>query len=403
MVAIRPFHALRPPRQHAPQVASVPYDTVNTAEARALAETPESFLRVVRAEIDFPDGTDAHSDEVYAHAKKRLDEAVAAGWLVRDPEPGLYVYRLTWRGRSQTGLVACCACEDYRQDRIKKHEKTRPDKEEDRMRLTLALRAHVGPVFLTYRGSEAIDAEIAKAQEDAPIFAFDAPDGVRHEGWRIAEGDALVELFAGLDALYVADGHHRSACAARAGEKLTADGDPGAAEAEGFLAVLFPAAELRVLPYNRLVKDLNGLDAAAFMAAVHEGFEVLAGDSPTSPARGQIQMYFEGRWRGLKPKGEAPDDPVAQLDVSRLQDGLLGPVLGIADPRTSERIQFVGGIRGSGVLAEAVDKGEAAVAFALFPVSVEEIMAVADAGRIMAPKCTWFEPKLRSGLFVHTF
>ncbi len=404
MVAIRSFRALRPPTALAERVASVPYDTVDTVEARALAEgCPESFLRVVRAELEFPADADSHSDEVYAHAGKRLRDHVKRGWLVREEQPSLYVYRLTWRGRSQTGLVVCCSADDYLEDRIKKHEKTRPDKEEDRMRLTLALRAHTGPVFLTYRDHGLVDALVSEALRQAPVFDFTAPDEVRHEGWRIDAPEALIEAFAGIDALYVADGHHRSASAARTAVRLREQGDPGADEAAGFLAVLFPASQLRVLPYNRLVNDLHGLDPEAFRARVEESFEWLDDARDEPPQRGQIQMYLQSRWWGLRPRGAAPQDPVARLDVSRLQDGLLGPVLGIDDPRTSERIRFVGGIRGSAALARAVDAGEAAVAFALYPVAVEEIMQVADAGRIMAPKCTWFEPKLRSGLFVHEF
>ncbi|MBP5285063.1 MAG: DUF1015 domain-containing protein [Kiritimatiellae bacterium] len=393
---IRPFAAVRPNENDAASVASVPYDVVDTAEAKALAEgNPKSFLHVSRPEIDLPDGTDGSSLEAYAQAKTALDSLIGDGTLVRDAEPKFYAYRQTMGSHSQTGIVATFDTKDYLSGVLKQHEKTRKDKEDDRTRHIETLRAHTGPAFLTYRDDKAIDSIVAEACRAAPLYSFTAPDGVGHAVWEIASGgscraDELQELFARIPVAYIADGHHRSAAAARyAGER----GFEG--ESRWFLAVAFPASQLKILAYNRLVADLNGLSDYEFMSRVSESFAI------GKKGERNCRMYFRGRWTDLSWRIPPGTGAVGALDVSYLQDRLLAPVLGIGDPRTDRRISFMGGIRGDGALAAKVDSGENAVAFAMEPVSVEEMMAIADAGAIMPPKSTWFEPKLRSGLFVH--
>lgn len=408
MAQIRPFPASRPAPSRAREVASVPYDVVDTKEARALAEgNPLSFLHVCRPEIDLPVETDLHSDPVYAKGRENLDRFESGGTLVPDPRPRLLVYRQTWRGAFQDGLVAACAVDDYDSDVIKKHEKTRKDKEDDRTRHLLVQAAHAEPVFLTYRASGAIDARVASVTAAPPEIDFEAVDGVRHTLWLVPDGDAdfFVEAFAAIPVLYVADGHHRSASASRARAALREKG-PLAPDhpVQWFPAAIFPDRQLRILPYNRLVKDLSGRSAEAFLGEVGRAFRV-AEDPATEPARkGEFRMYLAGRWYALVPKEPVPtDDPIRSLDVSILQERLLAPLLGILDPRTDRRIDFVGGIRGTAELEKRVDAGEHAVAFSLYPTTVAELMAIADAGETMPPKSTWFEPKLRSGLFVHRF
>ena len=394
---IRPFAAVRPNRKDAALVASVPYDVVDTAEAKALAAgNPKSFLHVSRPEIDLPDGTDCSSPEAYAQARKALDKLVADGVLVRDAEPKFYAYRQTMGSHSQTGIVATFDTQDYLAGVLKQHEKTRKDKEDDRTRHIETLSAHTGPAFLTYRDDKAIDLIVADACRREPLYDFVAPDGIGHTVWEIASAsscsaDELQELFARIPVAYIADGHHRSAAASRYAK---ARGFAG--ESRWFMAVAFPASQLKILAYNRLVADLNGLGDDAFLAKVAEKFTVGAKGART------CRMYFRGKWTDLGWTIPAGADVVSALDVSYLQDNLLAPVLGIADPRTDTRISFMGGIRGDAALAAKVDAGEAAVAFAMEPVTVEEMMSIADAGAIMPPKSTWFEPKLRSGLFVHT-
>lgn len=397
---IRPFRALRPTPEGAERIASVPYDTVDSDEARKLAGgNAESFLHVIRPEIDLPPETDIHSDEVYAKAAENLAGFRENGVLVQEDAACLYVYRQRMGDHVQRGVVACCHVAEYRDDLIRKHEKTRPDKENDRTRHMTTLKAHVGPVFVTYRDSDEVDAIVASVEKTAPLFDFTAADGIGHTVWRIGETAALEEAFGRVPLCYIADGHHRAASAARAAGEV--EGPNG--EQDWFECVLFPASQLQILPYNRCVRDLNGLDAQGLLDAAAKVFTVSEGADPGPAEVGRISMYLGGKWYGLvraTPAG-GTGDPARDLDVSILQERLLGPVLGIEDPRTDQRIEFVGGIRGTGELCARVDEGRAAVAFSMFPVTVEQMMAIADAGMIMPPKSTWFEPKLRSGLLVH--
>ena len=393
---IHPFAAVRPNVKDAASVASVPYDVVDTAEAKALADgNPKSFLHVSRPEIDLPAGTDCSSPEAYAQARKALDKLVSDGTLVQDGEPKFYAYRQTMGSHSQTGIVATFDTQDYLTGVLKQHEKTRKDKEDDRTRHIETLGAHTGPAFLTYRDDKAIDLIVADACSKAPLYDFVASDGIGHTVWEIASAsaciaDELQELFARVPVAYIADGHHRSAAASRYAREHGFEG-----EARWFMAVIFPASQLKILAYNRLIRSLNGLSDYEFLSKVSENFTI------GSKGERNCRMYFRGKWYELSwsiPKGA---DVVGSLDVSYLQDKLLAPVLGIGDPRTDPKISFMGGIRGDAALAAKVDSGENEVAFAMEPVTVDEMMAIADAGAIMPPKSTWFEPKLRSGLFVH--
>jgi uncharacterized protein (DUF1015 family) len=409
MARIRPFPSGRPPRKLASRVASVPYDVVDTREARALAAgNTLSFLHVCRPEIDLPEDVDIHDESVYAKGRENLDGFYANGTLESDPVPRLLVYRQTWKGRKQDGLVAACSVDDYDSDVIRKHEKTRRDKEDDRVRHLLAQSAHAEPVFLTYRATDAIDSRVARVTAAPPRFDFDAPDGVKHTVWIVPEDDVafFIASFAAVPLLYVADGHHRSASASRARaalrEKLGSL--PDEHPVNWFPAAIFPDRQLAILPYNRVVKDLGGKKTGDFLEGVRARFTVTAAAAPEPARRGQFSMFFEETWQTLTPREPiAATDPVASLDVSVLQDRLLGPVLGIGDPRTDPRVDFVGGIRGTGELEERICSGRGAVAFSMFPTSLAEVMAIADAGATMPPKSTWFEPKLRSGLFVHRF
>jgi uncharacterized protein (DUF1015 family) len=408
MATLHPFRALRPDAANAPRIAAVPYDVVSTDEARTLADgNPLSFLHVSRAEIDLPAGTDPYADAVYQKAADSF-AALRTNALVVEEDASVYFYRLQMGSHVQTGLAACFSLDEYDRDIIKKHERTRRDKEDDRTRHMLALGAQTGPVFLTYRAADGIDRVAAKVTQSEPIIDFTAPDAVRHTLWRVggADRDALVAAIGRVPALYIADGHHRAASAARARAEMRARGLAGAslgdgADASTMLAVAFPHDQVQILSYNRTVKDLGGLSPDAFLAAVRERFDVAAG--PAMPARrGDIAMYFAGGWQTLRPRvAPDPTDPIGSLDVSVLQEGLLAPVLKIADVRTDKRIDFVGGARGTAALETLVDTGKAAVAFSLFPVSVADLMAASDAGEIMPPKSTWFEPKLRDGLLIH--
>ena len=389
----------------APEVACVPYDVVNTAEAAALAAgRPHSLLHVDRAEIGLPANTDPYSDAVYARARANFETLQRQGALVRETGPCLYVYQQRMGDHVQRGLVAGCHVEDYDRELIKKHEKTRKDKEDDRTRLIDTLSADTGPVFLTYRDDAAVTALVNAKTKEQPLHDFTAPDGIRHTVWRIAGGQEWVKAFGAVPVTYIADGHHRAASAARVA-RLRRERNPahtGAEEYNWFLCVLFPASELKILPYNRIVLDLNGLTPAALLAKVRDLFGLVENANP-SPARvGEVSMYLGGKWYGLRCVADAGADPVSRLDVSVLQDKLLGSVLGITDVRTSKRIDFVGGIRGTGELVKRVDS-EGGVAFSMYPVTLGQLMDIADAGQIMPPKSTWFEPKLRSGLFIHTF
>ncbi|ADC63568.1 DUF1015 domain-containing protein [Allochromatium vinosum] len=408
MSLIQPFAGLRPAPGRAAEVAAPPYDVLNTAEARRLVEgRPWSFLHISRAEVDLPEDTDPYASEVYAKAHENLERMLAEGVLVRDPEPYYYVYRVIRGEHVQTGLVVSASIADYDAGRIKKHEFTRPSKEDDRVRQIQALDAQTGPVLLVHRATPDIDRTLATvAADQPPEVDITAADGVRHQLWPVVGRgviEHLTQAFDRLDSLYIADGHHRSAAASRvAASRRCGDQDGEAAEVhQGFLAVVFPHDQMRILDYNRLVRDLNGLDAGAFQERVAERFTVEPFDTPVSPERpGVFGMYLQSVWYRLTLSDAIPPaaDPVAALDVSRLQEHLLDPILGIQDPRRDERIDFVGGIRGLAGLTARVDSGEMAVAFALHPTRLEELMAVADRGDVMPPKSTWFEPKLADGL-----
>lgn len=403
---IKAFQGLRPTPQQAAQVASLPYDVINTAEARELAAgNPASFLHVVRAEIDLPEGTDLYSDPVYQKARENLERLQSEGYLVRESEPCLYIYEQEWKGLRQRGVTAVCHVQDYLDDVIKKHEKTRKAKEDDRTKLNSTLSAHPGPVFLTYRDVPEINALVEQTVSSDPFINFTAVDGVRHTIWRVPGGEALTKAFAKVPVSYVADGHHRSASAARVG-KERAEANPshtGEEDYNWFLAVLFPASELNVLSYNRVVRDLNGLSPAAFLEKLGQAAELTANATPDPQAPGDVRVYLEGQWYGLKLKVSPEAGPIEQLDAYVLQQDVLTPILAIDDPRTSDRVDFIGGIRGTQELVKLVDNGQAAAAFSMYPVTIKQLMDIADAGEIMPPKSTWFEPKLRSGLFVHTF
>ena len=409
MSLIKPFAGLRPADGRAVDVVAPPYDVVSSSEARALAQgRPWSFLHISRPEIDLPAGTDPYAREVYAKAAQNLDLMVSEGVLVRDDKLCYYAYRLTMGEHVQTGLVAAASVEAYDADRIKKHEFTRPVKEDDRVRQIEALNAQTGPVFLVYKANETVDGILGEVTAQPPAVDVTAADGVRHELWVIADDDSIERLtaaFNAMAALYVADGHHRSAAGSRVGNaRREANADHTGEESYNFfLTVIFPHDQMRILDYNRVVKDLNGLDEAAFLEAVGERFRVQPSTEPVRPSRpAEFGMYLGGRWYRLQlDDAKIPDDPVASLDVSLLADNLIEPVLGISDPRRDDRIDFVGGIRGLGELEKRVDSGEWAVAFALFPTTMDALMAVADAGEVMPPKSTWFEPKLADGLVSH--
>jgi len=406
MLRIKAFQGLRPAPSLVEEVACVPYDVVNREESAALAAgKPHSLLHVDRAEIDLPPATDPYADAVYAKARENFLVLQEKGALLRESEPCIYLYQQRMGAHVQVGVTAVCHIDDYEQGLIKKHEKTRPDKENDRTRLIGTISADTGPVFLTYRDSETIDALATKVQQSAPLYDFTAPDGVQHTVWRIAGGAEFVAAFQNVPVSYVADGHHRTASAARVGrERREANPEhSGKEEYNWFLAVLFPASQLQILPYNRAVKDLHGQSKEAFLEAVGRAFTLRPNGSATPQRPGEIRMYLDGAWSDLTWQPAANANPISQLDVTGLQDRLLAPLLGIDDPRTSKRIEFIGGIRGTDELVKLVDSGRAAVAFSMYPTTVEQLMAIADANQIMPPKSTWFEPKLRSGLFIHTF
>lgn len=407
MATIRAFRALRPTPEKAPAVSAVPYDVVNTEEARALAAgNPLSFLHVSRPEIDLPDGTDIHSAEVYAKAAENLENLKDQAPLFIEDSPSLYVYRLQMGEHTQTGIAGCCSLDEYDADIVRKHERTRKDKEDDRTRHMLSLRAQTGPVFLTYRGTDEINDLVIRARQEEPLYDFTAPDGVTHTIWRVvsADRDLLIEAFKSVPRVYIADGHHRAASASRARAELRTNPDhDGAEEYNFFLTVLFPADQVQILPYNRVVKELNGMSSNRFLSDLSKKFDITDASSPSPTQKSAIGMYLGGRWYSLtSPAGTTtPIDPISSLDVSVLQERVLDPLLGIADVRTDPRIDFVGGSRGTAALEEMVDDGRAAVAFSLYPVTVDELIAIADANEIMPPKSTWFEPKLRDGLLSH--
>ncbi len=402
---IRPFRALTPTPEYAQKVACVPYDVVDRDEAYALAhDNPLSLLHVDRAEINLPPDTDPYSSAVYALAAQNLQRLITQGVLRRESQPLFCLYRQIMGGHSQVGLVATVRACDYEAGLVKKHEKTRPEKEDDRTRLIDTINAQTGPILLAYRGIEELDAVIAASLNDRPDYDFIAEDGIRHTLWKVFDTEPIAKAFDSVAAVYIADGHHRAASGARvAAMRRGRDGiAPGTdAPSEQILSVLFPANQLQVLPYNRLVYDLNGLSPETFLSKVSEIFQVAPAASPHPTGPRQVAMYLAGKWYSLFWEEDPALDPVSRLDVSVLQDRLLGPVLGIEDPRTSKKIEFVGGIRGPEELVRKIDAGEAAVGFSMFATTVQQVMDIADAGQIMPPKSTWFEPKLRSGLFVH--
>lgn len=405
MATVRPFHALQPTKERVSEVAAVPYDVVNTEEARILAEgKPFSYLHISRPEIDLAPGTDLYSDEVYKKGLENFHLIQAQAPLIQEQHPTLYIYRLRMGEHTQIGVVGCCAVDEYDNDIVRKHERTRKDKEDDRTRHTITLRAQTGPVFLTYRGQDQINTLVNAVVAIEPHFDFVAPDGVAHTVWKIASSDEFVKAFESVPLLYVADGHHRSASASRARAALKAENPNhnGTEEYNYFLSVMFPADQLRILPYNRVVKDLNGHNETEFFTLLEKEFTVSANAAATPLNKGEFSMYINKQWYSLKPK-QAIDSTnvISSLDVSLLQDRLLSPILGIEDPRTDKRIDFVGGIRGTKELEQLVDNGKAAVAFSLYPTTLDDLMNIADAGEIMPPKSTWFEPKLRSGMLVH--
>jgi len=405
MAIIRPFRALRPTPENVDRIASVPYDVVNVDEARALAAgNPLSFLHVSRAEIDLPPSTDPYADVVYQTAVENFARLRKTAPLIVEGKPAVYFYRLRMGSHQQTGLAACYSLDEYERDLIKKHERTRRDKEDDRTRHITALRAQTGPVFLTYRASAEVDRVADKVTACPPLFDFDAADLVRHTVWPVTGADleALVQAFGKIPWLYIADGHHRAASAMRTRQKLASEaGTQPDPPCDWMLAVAFPDNQVQILPYNRTVKDLAGMTPEAFLLAVQAAFPVR--DGGAAPARkGEVSMYLVGRWRTIQLEGRASGTDVAsRLDVSLLQDQVLAPILKIADPRTDKRVDFVGGIRGTAELEKLVNTGKAAVAFSMFPVGVGDLMSIADAGEIMPPKSTWFEPKLRDGLLTH--
>lgn len=415
MSLIHPFKAIRPAKEYQDKIPSLPYDVMNRKEAKKMAEgNPMSFLHVVRAEINFPDDVDMYSQEVYDKSKEVLDDFVAQGALIQDEKPKLYIYRQIMDGRVQTGLVACASVDEYLSGDIKKHEKTLEAKQQDRTNHFDTANANTAPIFLTYRHRDTIDEIIRDyIKFHKPTYNFTTEDDITHIGWVIEEDDIIdriVKEFQDVDALYIADGHHRSASAVSVGEKRRKEFPDAGPEAEFnyFMAVIFPDRDLFVMDYNRLVKDLNGNTKEEFMDKIKKNFdvrEVAKEEEPFRPmAKAHYGMYLDGKWYELKAHDELlnTDDPVELLDVQILQKNVLDPILDIKDPRTSDRIDFVGGIRGLQELADRVDSGDFAVAFSMFPTSMDELLGIADAGKIMPPKSTWFEPKLRSGLFVHS-
>ncbi len=411
MPTITPFRSVRPDKALAGRVAALPYDVFNRQEAcEAVSKEPLSFLRIDRAETGFPDDMDMYDDRVYARAKALLEEMIADKIFIIEDKPCYYIYELTMEGRAQTGIVACSAVSDYENGLIKKHEKTRADKEMDRIRHVDTTNAHTGPIFLVYRSRQLINDLIETKKTAAmPEYDFTSDDGIQHRIWVIDDSPsiaALQQVFSAIPCTYIADGHHRCASAVKVGIDRRSQNEyhTGLEEYNRFLSVLFPDDQLYIMPYNRVVADLNGLDADAFLAAIKaNGFTVeYCGTEPLSPPRrGTFGMYLANGWYLLTADDSIlSHDPVAGLDVSLLQDHLLKPVLGISDPRTDKRIDFVGGIRGLPYLEERVAT-DMAVAFSLYATSIQELLDVADAGQLMPPKSTWFEPKLRSGLFIH--
>lgn len=408
MALIKPFECVRPNEKDAARVAALPYDVYNRQEAVCeVKREPLSFLKIDRAETQFDDSTDTYAPEVYAKAKELFEEALADKTFITDTDKTYYIYALTMDKRTQTGIVACASIDDYLNNVIKKHENTRADKEVDRITHVDTLSAQTGPIFLAYRADSVINDAVKKTKENKALYDFISPDGIRHQVWKMTD-ITLVEnvrkAFEGIDSVYIADGHHRAASAVKVGLKRRQEnpGYTGNEEFNYFLSVLFPDEELMILPYNRVVKDLNGYTQEEFLNKIKEKFDIAESDKQVSPdKKGTFGMYLGGKWYKLTAhKDIMSDDPVDGLDVAVLQDNLLAPVLGIGDPKTDKRIDFVGGIRGLSELEKRCRK-DCVVAFSMYATSIAELFAVADAGKLMPPKSTWFEPKLRSGLFIH--
>lgn len=408
MAIVRPFKAIRPRVELAAQVAALPYDVYSREEAwEKVQGNPRSFLNIDRAETQFGSEVDTYADCVYEKARELLDGQIADGTYETEENVCYYLYELVMNGRSQTGIVGCCSIDDYANNVIKKHENTRADKEKDRIRHVDTCSAQTGPIFLAYRRHEELSRLISEVKTTAPLYDFTADDGIIHRAWRISEADrqaVIGQAFAGMDSLYIADGHHRAASAVRVGQMRRAanPGYTGEEEFNYFLSVIFAEDELMIMDYNRVVADLNGFTEAEFMDKVSEVFDIALETETVHPAvKGQVGMYLGGKWYRLSARASiCSEDAVKGLDVSLLQDYVLMPVLGIMDPKIDKRIDFVGGIRGLSELERRVDEGMA-VAFSMYPTSIGELFAVADAGLLMPPKSTWFEPKLRSGLFIH--
>ena len=410
MSLIRPFSGLRPAHGRAADVLAPPYDVLNTEEARLRAAgKPWSFLHISKPEIDLPPGTDPYSPAVYAKGRENFERQIREGVLRRDNKPGYYIYRLVMGTHTQTGLVAVASVTDYDVNRIRKHEFTRPDKEDDRVQQIDALNAQTGPVFLTYRRSAVIDALVETICTGAAEVDVTADDGVRHTLWMVGDSrqiETITRTFDAMDCLYIADGHHRSAAASRvaAARRAANPGHSGEESYNYFLSVIFPDNQMQIMDYNRVVRDLQGLSREAFLQRVAEAFDVLPEASAVKPERAhEFGMYLQNQWYRLRIRLDLipVSDPVRRLDVSLLQENLLAPILGIGDPRRDKRIDFVGGIRGLGELVRRVDSGEMAVAFSMYATSIHDMMSVADANQVMPPKSTWFEPKLADGLVSH--
>lgn len=409
MAEIRPFTCIRPRKEKAARIAALPYDVYNREEAKTeVAKEPESFLRIDRAETQFDDSVDTYAPVVYQKAHDLLWDMVEKGDYIQDEYPCFYIYELTMNGRSQTGITACASIDDYQNGVIKKHENTRAEKEKDRICHVDICNAQTGPIFLAYRSNQTINTIISRVKEDVPEYDFTASDGIIHRVWIIRRTEdikAIEDAFAGIQQIYIADGHHRAASAVKVGLKRREQHPDynGTEEFNYFLSVLFPDEELYIMDYNRVVKDLNGLSNEDFLHRMEDIFEVskLSGSDRKPPDKGVFSMYLDEKWyRCVIREEDRSDDPVKGLDVSLLQELMLSPVLGIEDPKTDARIDFVGGIRGMDELERRCHK-DAQVAFAMYPTSIKELFDVADAGMLMPPKSTWFEPKLRSGLFIH--
>lgn len=408
MAVIKAFECIRPDEKVADRVAALPYDVYNREEAlKEVEREPLSFLAIDRAETQFDSSVDTYADCVYDKARELLDSRIADGTFITDTDKAYYVYELTMNGRTQTGIAACASIDNYNNNIIKKHENTRADKEQDRINHVDRCSAQTGPIFLAYRADEVIRNEVTKAKETKPLYSFTSPDGIRHQVYKISNAQSVENIekaFAGIDDIYIADGHHRAASAVKVGLKRREEHPDytGEEEFNYFLSVLFPDEELMIMPYNRVVKDLNGYSKEEFIKKIEEKFEIEESAAAVEPAyKAEFGMYLDEKWYKLKAKKDIlSDDPVDGLDVAILQNNLLEPVLGIHDPKTDKRIDFVGGIRGLLELEKRCHT-DCVLAFSMYPTYIAELFAVADAGRLMPPKSTWFEPKLRSGLFIH--